>query len=194
MFSRLPNNSIRAFIQEHKRQVKICQKYQNCYIVGSYKKCDANCEPAVQTIIFDRNEGQPNVRLYYRLLKNDLLYISERYNKSLQTDSSFAAYSIAGIIQFAKILYFVKITQCGCITDKCLCEGKHLAIIRPIVVIQNFSFPIANDEIRIPHIYHCTLLQELASIPVESLITVCFATNHDGKLYLAQRININESE
>ncbi|KAK0174237.1 hypothetical protein PV327_011131 [Microctonus hyperodae] len=115
--------------------------------------------------------------------------IKRKYNRSLQTDSSFAAYSIAGVVQYAKILYYVKISLCECIPDKCLCEGKHFVMIRPKAVIQNFLFHVVSDEIHNPHIFHCTFLKDVATIPLESLITVCFAISHDEKLYLARRIN-----
>ncbi|KAK0172808.1 hypothetical protein PV328_006082 [Microctonus aethiopoides] len=55
-------------------------------------------------------------------------------------------------------------------------------------VLENLS------QQHIPHIYRCKLLEELTTIPMESLMAVCFAINHDGELYLAQRINTHESE
>lgn len=135
------------------------------------------------------------IRHYFRLLKNNLLYVSERYHRLLQTDSSFVSYSSSTEIRFAKILYFVKITSCDCVQDKCLCVGDHFAIMKPVTIKKYLSLLInVNEEVHVPYVYNCNIDNTRIAVPIKDLCSVCFAIYNNKELFLARKVNCMESE
>lgn len=179
----------------NKKQVKIIEFVEDdCYSVGTYKKFNET-ENIIAKIPM---EYLPNsgftLRCYYRLLKSNLLYLSEEYKVDLKCNSYFVKYEYKKSTCFGKILYFIKISHCNCKSDKCLCKGNHVAVVNQIMVNNPFVTGDTNHQLQIEHIYRGIISDNIAVIRVSELKTPCVVVYNNETLYLSTPVNAYELE
>jgi len=197
LIEELPEGEIRYFCMSKKRQVKILENiFPQTYSVGIYKELIE-----VPDLIFQafKNEGyqQNGVFLQYsRLLKNNKLYISKSYPRTLQTESYLTKYCEAdGNWSLGAIDSFIKfIPQCNC-QGNCRCIATHSAIIYKIVT-ENI-FIVRGDKYMnntSSFLHKCRLTDEVKAIQIESLDSVCVNINIENRMYVGIPVNEQDLE
>jgi hypothetical protein len=134
-----------------------------------------------------------SMRQYFRLLQAGLLYISEAYKRKFKTNS-YMKFLKNDVNCFGQLLYFLKISHFYCKTDKCLCHGKHFAIINPILVTKALSEDQIQNKKEINHIFEYDTTTEIIAISITNLITPCFHITNSTTCFVAEPINRYEKE
>ncbi|XP_067203636.1 uncharacterized protein [Linepithema humile] len=193
----LPHGNIRDFCLRKKRQVKIIEQiHEHCYSVGVYKIVEE-----VPDYIFNAIQrtglviNNISIWQYFRLLKENYLYISEMYKDNLQTHSSVAQYLDNNQIKFASIYCFIKLLNCNCMRAVCECDSQHYVIIREFVsdevfVAQGDHFIYTSESF----LHKCHATNIVKAISVEALITTCIYVKLKEQAFVALPINKKELE
>jgi len=169
-FDALPRGEIRDFCHDRKRMVKIIEMlFEGCYSVGKYNHL-AEIPGFIRHALRDLNYNK--VMTYKRLLKDKKIYVSESYQRDVETVSSYVAFSVNNVVLFGCINTFVKLTECDCINN-CQCPGEHYAILDPLVTEGQFqAMGDRRCQIFLPHIFKCFRAEAYNCIPVSRLDTV----------------------
>lgn len=122
------------------------------------------------------------------------IYISETYKSNLKSDSSMAKFTYNLNHCFGKIIYFLKVSDCDCNGDKCLCYGVHLAVINPIAIKSVIRMDDTQYDIQVPHIYEYENTNHIILVHATDLETPCILISNYSKLYVAEPINKYEIE
>lgn len=132
---------------------------------------------------------------YFRLLKENYLYISEMYKDNLQTHSSVAQYLDNNQIKIASIYCFIKLLNCNCMRAVYECDSQHYVIIREFVsdevfVAQGDHFIYTSESF----LHKCHATNIVKAISVEALITTCIYVKLKEQVFVALPINKKELE
>ncbi|KAK0172792.1 hypothetical protein PV328_006066 [Microctonus aethiopoides] len=92
-----------------------------------------------------------------------------------------------------KILYFIKMINCDCYDDECLCAGVHQVIINTIKILGNLAIDNPPNVV-LQHMFQCEVMDDIIVILVENLITPCFTISNNNFLYIAEPVNKCEFE
>jgi len=127
------------------------------------------------------SEGS-TVKVFDRLCKNKILFVSSRYKVTLQ-DSSFVKYMCSGTYDYGKIITFVKVENLG--------NLQYLAIVEKLQVTTSFE----TENVQLTHIFQ---LHEpsmgLQIVDVLNLTKVMFSVQSGTLMYLAEPLNNAELE
>ncbi|KAK0159449.1 hypothetical protein PV328_010325 [Microctonus aethiopoides] len=196
----LSEENIRNFCLRRKRQVKITEQLQErCYRVGICKRFNEVPNAIIDAIencgLRIRNNN--TMRIYFRLLKNDKLHISDMYSRSMQTKSSIVAFMSDDQYKFGANQCFIRHLICNCIQDVCQCNSQNYAFICEMDC--NSVFGIEGDHVRYrteKFLPRCQFINIYSLVPIGHLITPCiFIEIIDNKQkYIAIPINAKELE
>ncbi|CAG5075370.1 Protein of unknown function [Cotesia congregata] len=175
------NENVRNFCQNKKVHSKILDQISdNYYSVGNYKCLDNEDIPLIIMLAMQRSEllmDNITIRLYFRLIKNNKVYVSKMYKDNMQTQSSVVQYLKNGQLRFGLIYCFIQWSRCICLQNICNCNiNHHFANER-----QTTSFLCKCDEI-------------IEAVAVDSLVTPCFYIKIQAQIYVAVPINNKERE
>lgn len=135
---------------------------------------------------------------YFRLLKNDFLYVSQMYKTDLQTKSSVVLYiHNNNQTYFAEIQCFIKTMHRCCNEQICQCQQreKHYAIIQKIATDDVFIVRSNNNVADTSSfLQKCHKINNFIAIPIVSLICVCIYIEIDNNTYVSMPINEKEVE
>ncbi|KAK0071936.1 hypothetical protein PV326_000650, partial [Microctonus aethiopoides] len=166
--SNIRDGPIKNFLLHRENQVKITESFDGCHSIGSYRKI--NEIPVAVQQAMGLNDIGVSLRRYLRLLKGRLLFVAELYQKSLQTNSPFVVYELNNMKYLGKILYFIKMSNCDCYDDECLCAGVHQVIINTIKILGNLAIDNPPNVV-LQHMFQCEVMDDIIVILVENLIT-----------------------
>ena len=188
---------IREFCLQRKKQVKILEQvHPHCYSVGVYKILE-DIPDVVRNALTDRGIGFDDFTVwnYYRLLKNNKLYISDMYGREKKTSSSTVLFFDEGFKQFGFIYTFVKLSRCNCLVQPCHCESEHYAIIKKIECNSVF-IGVGNETVysSADFLYKCHELDNFKAAPIQTLSTTCIYMKFNNQAYVAVPINNKELE
>lgn len=195
----LPDGDIRDFCLRKKKQVRIIEQlYAHCYSVGTYK--DFPEVPAIVIAAMRRNNLSVDnivIQQYFRLLKNNKLYVSKMYKSdNLQTQSSVVQYTQRGQDKFGRIYYFMKVLDCACGQAACNCARRHYAVIREIISDSVFvarGNRFTQNSRSFLHKCHETNIVNVVS--VNDLVTPCFYMKFtNDQAYVSLPVNKKELE
>jgi len=127
------------------------------------------------------------VKLFYRLLKNNIQIHSSSYARGERV-SSYVKYIIGESKLFGNIQVFVKL-YCNCVQN-CSCTTLYLAIIRRLSVQ-----PFQVDALIISHLVNVSIQEHAYDVVlVEDLETILFKVGCEGRTTLAEPLNKFELE
>ncbi|KAK3932741.1 RNA-directed RNA polymerase [Frankliniella fusca] len=131
-------------------------------------------------------------KLFHRLLKHRLLFVSSSYRRGGRV-SSYVSYNRNCVVKYGNILYFVKLI-CNC-SHYCMCSPKFFAIVKPVPVT-----PCKTNVVVFNHLFKCDTSDQEESffntdvVAVHDLQFVLFKIEHAGSTYLAAPLNNLELE
>ncbi|KAE8752462.1 hypothetical protein FOCC_FOCC000933 [Frankliniella occidentalis] len=186
----IPDGELKEFITKRRKSVKIQDRvFQGCYSVGDYSEAVANDQIFVNALREQHGNDGP-VSLYFRLLKDRLLYVAERYERDLASKSSYVMYDYRGTICYGMIELFIR-TPCHCGEAVCLCVTRHFAVIRQFQIVDYFRIPYYAD-FPLKHIHRVVQGNNLHVVPVQHLKTVCVYIPVYNQIFLARPLNLHE--
>ncbi|XP_034255450.1 uncharacterized protein LOC117653711 isoform X2 [Thrips palmi] len=172
-------------LMKKRLRLKISEKISGgLYCVGPFKLLNSDY---IIRVLESLISEECNVQLFYRLLKDGLLYVSNLYTRGKRV-SSYVKYKKDNSVLYGNIKTFVKIS-CVC-TAPCDCKCDYVAIIKPKPV-----HVLQIGDIEISHIstHKCTdLCNDTTTfdvILVTELQTVVFKIDGTEKMYLCEPLN-----
>lgn len=190
----LDDGPIKDFVIHYKKKKStITQKiHDGCYSIGRYQTLLEM--PEYLGPLLEGLNIQGTVQTYCRLLKNNKLYISESYTRTLKTNSAYVMYNSQGKVNFGCVLLFCKITHCECEND-CDCEGDHYALLDKVQTGNMYEADLSNVSYPLWHLKACYRRRDKVLIPVSDLRDVCvYIHAHDVQPILGLPINDFENE
>lgn len=188
----LRDGAVKDYCLRRRGQLKICERlHQSCYVVGTYKEREIN-NPLITQGLQTSNVQYRNVKPFFRLLKDELVYVSESYTRALRSNSSYVAYRRGNMKCYGCVHIFVKVLLCECGFD-CNCGGTFYAIIRGTEKVSNVSL-FDHHDTHLPHMHRCRTTLDVYAVPIRDLITVCIFMHVHDKTYLAEPVNQSKNE
>lgn len=195
LIDEVPEGPIRDFCVHRKKQVKIIEKVsESSFSVGTYQHMPLIPNDLINVL---RNIQIPEnviIHKYFRLLQNGKLYISQSYQRNLETQSYIIQYIDNDQFQLGSIIYFIKISNCNC-RRLCRCNGDHYAIIKKIVTdnllsIQGDNFIYDSDTF----LHKCRIQVNIELLPIGSIVTPCVHMIINNEMYVGIPVNQQELE
>lgn len=142
--ARLNNGMVKDFCLKSKKPLKLNERiFESCYSIGAY--VDAGLDhPVIQEGLNTLNAPPGKSALFFRLLKNRLVYVSEKYTRATKTSSSYVMYRENDLHCFGSVFTFLKTKLCQCI-DECACGSECYAIFKRVEEIDTFV-PTGHNE------------------------------------------------
>ena len=132
-----------------------------------------------------------NVKLFSRVLKDRLLYVSTFYKRGARV-SSYVKYQKENGSKFGNVECFVRVCSCS---DPCTCQVQYFAIIKPLAVS---VFQVGN--IQLSHMFKFQSNNDICEVNscdvvhVQDLSTVLFKIDGTEISFLSQPLNSFELE
>lgn len=188
----LPDGPVKDYCLKRHGQLKITERIaQSCYVIGKYMVREAD-NLLIGQGLRTSNVNFRNVKPYYRLLKEECVYVSEKYGRDIRSNSSCASFLRRGTKCYGCIYIFVKALQCAC-GFECNCEGQHFAIIRGAEKIGDVSL-LDEGDTSLQYLFRSRMTLNVFAVPIQDLITVCFLMSVNGNMYIAERVNNSNNE
>lgn len=193
----IENEDIRDFCNNKKKQSKITEKVcDDGYSVGCYK----TLQEIPNIIINAMNNSRITINNVYmckflRLLKKNILYVSEEYTREVKTCTSVVKYIDNNVEKIGKIICFVKYLKCECHRNNCNCEFKYFAVIHQMV--KNNFYVVNGNNCMIESsnfFYTASNTNIVQAIEVNNLIAPCIYININNISYIIHPLNVKELE
>ncbi|KAK3926367.1 Formiminotransferase N-terminal subdomain-containing protein [Frankliniella fusca] len=161
------------------------------HCIGNIRSLDANFNWVVEKLLENYNivVQHTSIKLFHRLFKNNLLYVSNFYPAGKHV-SSFIRYKVDNLFKYGVVQTFLKVRTCNC-SDSCDCSAEYAAVIKPLELTPAFG----NDIVKVHHIYTIIpsdLPEEI--VYVDCLSTVLFKIDVGNSVYIAEPLNKYEFE
>ena len=198
MVDRLPDGSpVRIFCENLTAFGLPLKKTENILpkmdVIGKYRHArvvPAQVRLALRSCL---NLAGVHVLFFQKFRKKGVMYCSEEYTRSALRQSSYVVFVENGFPKFCKINFFVRWSDCQCVSSACRCLPAHFLCIAT-KYRREMWFGQTVENVRLSYMSLVSQTHSVVAFPVRDLECLCFhiKVNHDE--YLAQPINRLEVE
>ncbi|KAK3925327.1 LOW QUALITY PROTEIN: putative eukaryotic translation initiation factor 5 [Frankliniella fusca] len=150
MINNLENESVKIILLKTGKPLNFSDGIsKGVHCIGNMTDLSANFIWIVNKLLEQYNiVVQPSsIKLFFRLLKNNLLFLSTSYTAGKRV-SSFVKYSLNNVARYGVDQTFAKVRGCNC-TDECDCSADYVAVVKPLELTPCFG----NNIVTVHHIY-----------------------------------------
>ena len=181
-------------ILESKSRLKAQKISEKISIVGKIIK-PSNLSDTILYCFRNINFIEENVRLFHRILINNLFIDCVAYGRKRKTKSSVIEYIKDEVSYIGRIEIFVKMCNCNCEEqcDNCQQNCQTYAIVNKYHTQEAFYCAFSTSFS--PHIYLCTVNENsLTAVPVNNIRQVLFQLDMENSIYVIAPVNTIETE
>lgn len=174
-------------------RMKLYTLYDSTHIVGKPRSIAfSELESQVSNALEIAEIGGERYFVFYKLLKDTVLFFSKSYPRQIKTNSTCATYLEDGKTKIGIIHSFLLIYNCSC-GGICECEMRVYALINKCYVKNCFNTVL---NVSIPTLYkQRSISSNLTVIDVKKLKSVCFYMPiEENVTYIAEPVNTYELE